>query len=153
VCYVLQMHLADFWLFEHLLVLPSSIATEEIVSHLGAKFPHRDTENGALPAPVSARLFLRHLRSRPNITDWQELLELLGLFCMLSCKRHQFRNREAAKAISPPTELLTEVSAPPTFRHCRAGRVLCWARSAAHPLRCVGRPGPHNIMFTSTCCR
>lgn len=132
--FALQVQLADFWLFEHLLVLPSSIATDEIVSHLGAKFPHRDTENGALPAPVSARLFLRHLRSRPTITDWQELLELLGLFCMLSCKRHQFRSREAAKAVCPRPELLIDVSitwlcsscpALPKSRH-RSGLHVLW---------------------------
>jgi hypothetical protein len=106
----LQTQLADFWLYEHLLSLPKSIASDEIIEHLGAKFPYREVEGASLPAPISARLFLRHLRHEQlPITDWDEQLQLLGLMCQISCKQAQFRSRAIAIAMNPPTELLIEV--------------------------------------------
>lgn len=84
--------------------------TEEVISHFGQMFPYREVEHAALPAPVSARMFLRHIRTTgAAVTDWKELLEVLGLLHMLSCKQHQFRAPTTAAAISPPSELLVEV--------------------------------------------
>lgn len=109
-----QTELADFWLYEHLLSLPKSIATDEIINHLGSKYPFRHGEGASLPAPISARLFLRHLREPPQlpVTDWEEQLQLLGLMCQLSCKHEQFQSRQAAAAMHPPSELMVEVCRP-----------------------------------------
>lgn len=104
----LQASLADFWMFEHLLSLPSSIATQEIINHIGAHLPYRESENGCMPAPVSARMFLRHMRTENY--ECKTLLQLLGLLRIESSKQHQFRSRATAKSIAPPAELVTEVS-------------------------------------------
>lgn len=91
--------------------MPKSIAGDEMVYHLGSMFPYRVVENASLPAPVSARLFLRRMRSPPQpIADWDEQFQMLGLMCQLSCKREQFRSREVAAAMNPPSELIVEVS-------------------------------------------
>jgi len=105
----LQTQLADFWWFEHLLSLPS--ASDEVVNHFGALFPFREVEHAALPAPVAARMFLRHIRrNMTTVSDWDTLLQLLGLLRTLSQKQQQFRSAAAATALNPPTELVTEVS-------------------------------------------
>lgn len=79
-----------------------------MVHHLGALFPVNEEENAAIPAPIAARMFLRHMRVRDK-PDWGEVLQLLGLETMLSQKKHLFRKPAYAAAINPPTELVTEV--------------------------------------------
>jgi len=61
-----------------------------------------------MPPAVSARLFLRYIRTR-SMTDYSELLQVLGLLRVLSCKTQHFRSIKAAATLSPPAELLTQV--------------------------------------------
>lgn len=122
-----QTQLADFWFFEHLLSLPKSVVDDEMVYHLGSMFPYREVESASLPAPVSARLFLRRMRNQPQpIADWDEQFQMLGLMCQLSCKREQFRSREMAAAINPPSELIIEVSSSHApLAPCSQGPTYC----------------------------
>lgn len=98
------MSLADFWWYEHLLSLPD--VPDEIVNHFGGRFTVY--EEGSMPAPVSARLFLRYLRTC-SLGDWSELLQVLGLLRLLSGRAAQFRSGGAAAALLPPDELLVQV--------------------------------------------
>lgn len=100
----LQSNLANFWWYEHLLSLPD--VDTEIVTHFGDRFKQLPT--GSLPAPVAARLFLRHIRLHP-LSDYEELLCCMVLFKDLSEKQQQFKTAVAAAALNPPQELIIEV--------------------------------------------
>jgi hypothetical protein len=104
----LQASLADFWMFEHLVSLPSAIASEEIISHIGAQFPYRESENITMPAAVQARMFLQRMRAG-GPDSLSDLLQLLGALQQASSMQHQFHSRAAARSIAPPAELVTEV--------------------------------------------
>lgn len=125
-----QTQLCDFWWFEHLLVVPG--VDEDVINFFGGLFPMREAENCSLPAQVSARLFLRHIKEyisqfleEPEEQDTgengrhrrEDLLQALGLLHRLSLKQQQFRRPEAAVAVRPPVELVTEVSVPNNRRH------------------------------------
>jgi hypothetical protein len=95
-------------MMEHLLSLPSSIATQEVINHIGSFFPYRESENKSMPAALTARMTLQQMSAES--IEWATLLQLLGLLQIESSKQHQFRSRAAARSIAPPAELVTEVS-------------------------------------------
>jgi hypothetical protein len=99
-----QTELSQFWWYEHLLTLPD--APDEVVNHFGTLFTEHSC--GSMPPAVSARLFLRYIRTR-SMTDYSELLQVLGLLRVLSCKTQHFRSTKAAATLSPPAELLVQV--------------------------------------------
>eukprot|EP00775_Hariotina_reticulata_P005410 gene5410-5643_t len=99
-----QTELSQFWWYEHLLTLPD--APDEVVNHFGALFTEHPC--GSMPPAVSARLFLRYIRTR-SMTDYSELLQVLGLLRVLSCKSQHFRSIQAAATLSPPAELLIQL--------------------------------------------
>lgn len=89
--------------------------SDEAVNHFGQLFPFREEHSAALPAQISARLFLRHLGTHNNSTntssstDWLETFEVLGVLHSVSCKQQQFRSAAAAAAVRPPVNLMVEV--------------------------------------------
>lgn len=84
-------------------------APEKVINHFGMQFPFRPAENASLPAPVAARMFLRHLADKKK-KECEERLQVLGLMHMLAEKVEHYRAGVNVAALDPPAELVVEVS-------------------------------------------
>ncbi len=90
------------WCFEHLLTLPPEVMDDELVRHFAALLVKPQASGKlSMPAPVSARMMLRHLSSGAQLLPAKEVVELLSLIHLLAQQAAQFSSSMQMETLDP----------------------------------------------------